>query len=79
MKNKTRHTGILSNLIGLPSSKQGNPRYSAHCDGVNFKTAPDTTIGYSIASYDGKNVQIVVGSHYGVCTIESIKEVTNLN
>ena len=72
MKNLSRHCGTIENLTRLPSSRNGNPRYSAYCGGVHFVTAVDSMYGYSLPNYVGKQVEILVGSHYGKTTLSRI-------
>lgn len=75
MKNITSHTGILEIIERLQNSKMGNPRYLCKVDGYTFKTAVDSTHGYSIQNYEGKQVQITIGTHYGTTTLNSIEKV----
>ena len=72
MKNITRHIETLESIERLPSSVNGNPRYSGYC-GVYFRTGVDSSHGYTIQNYVGKVVEITVGTHYGHCTLNSIK------
>jgi hypothetical protein len=74
MKNITRHTGVITNIKRLPSSVNGNPRYSFQCDGHTIKTAVDSMHGYAITNYENKEVTITVGTHYGSLTLNTIKE-----
>jgi hypothetical protein len=77
MKNITSHTGVLKNIKRLPSSWRGNPRFEAYVEeGVNhgfkFRTQVDHSHGYSIQNYEGKEVTVAIGSHYGVPQLDSI-------
>ena len=72
MENLSRHIGILENLTRMPSSSNGNPRFYAYA-GVNFRTKVDSLCGYLIQNYDGKRVEVTVGTHYGFTTLDSIK------
>ena len=74
MKNLTRHTGKLEQITRLPSSVNGNPRYSAYVAGVNFRTAGDSSFGYCLTNYDGCTVVVTIGTHYGYATLDSIKK-----
>ena len=73
MKNITRHTGVITNIKRLPSSVNGNPRYSFQCDGYTIKTAVDSMHGYAITNYENKEVTITVGTHYGTLTLNTIE------
>jgi len=73
MKNRINHTGTLQVIERLDSSFNGNPRYRAEVDGLEFVTAPDSSLGYSITNYEGKAVDITVGSHYGRTTLDTLK------
>ena len=72
MKSLTRHTGILSITKRLPSSANGNPRYQFIIDGYIAQTAVDSMHGYSITNYDGKEVTVTLGTHYGSLTLNTI-------
>ena len=74
MKNITRHTGKLTNIKRLPSSVNGNPRYSFYIAGVNARTAVDSPHGYSLTNYENKIVTVTVGTHYGHTTLNSIEK-----
>ena len=73
MKNRSNHTGTLQVIERLDNSLNGNPRYRAEVDGLEFVTAPDCSFGYSITNYEGKAVDITVGSHYGLITLDTLK------
>ena len=73
MKNITHHIGKLIITGRLPHSVNGNPRFTAYCAGFNFRTAVDDGIAYEIQNYDGKEVDIMIGTHFGVATLHSIK------
>ena len=75
MKNVTRHTGILEITKRLPSSSYGNPRYLIRIDGYTCKTGVDSMHGYSVPNYDGKNVEVTIGTHYGSATLNTIEEI----
>lgn len=75
MKNITRHTGILEIVERLNNSKNGNPRYLCKVDGYTFRTAVDSSQSYSITNYEGKQVEVTIGSHYGNTTLNSIHKV----
>ena len=57
----------------LDNSLNGNPRYRAAVGGLEFVTATDSVLGYSITNYEGKAVDIIVGSHYGRITLDTLK------
>jgi len=75
MKNITQHTGKLEILSRLPSSINGNPRYLLRVDGWTCKTPVDSTYGYSVTNFDGKQVYATIGTHYGTATLNSLKGV----
>lgn len=72
MKNITQHTGKLEIIERLPNSINGNPRYLCRIDGYTFRTAPDSSYGYSLPNHDGKVTTVTLGTHYGKCTLNSI-------
>ena len=73
MKNITRHAGKLEVLARLPSSYFGNPRYLIRIDGFTCKTPVDSSYGYSVTNFDGKQVEATIGTHYGAATLNSLK------
>jgi len=73
MKNITQHTGTLEILSRLPSSINGNPRYLIKVDGFTCKTPVDSSYGYCVTNYEGKQVQATIGTHYGTATLNSLK------
>jgi len=79
MKNLSTHYGTLTILERLPNSLNGNPRFLAAAldkgTGFTFRTAPDSHIAYKLSNYEGKQVQVVIGTYYGKTTLHSIKEV----
>ena len=72
MKNISRHVGTLEIVERLPNSINGNPRYLLRVDGVTFKTAVDSSYGYSVSNFEGKTVEVTVGTHYGTATLNTI-------
>ena len=72
MKNITNHRGNLEVIKRLDSSANGNPRYLLRVDGWTCRTAVDSSHGYSVTNYDGKQVRATIGTHYGVATRESV-------
>ena len=76
MKNTTRHTGTLRIVErDRNNGRNGNPRYVCTLDGITCRTAIDSSIGYSLPNYDGKVVSALIGTHYGMVTIEGVREV----
>jgi hypothetical protein len=75
MKKEREVRGGLKVLGRLPSSINGNPRYSLNVGGLDCCTAPDSGLAYSITNYDGKEVIAMVSPHYGRMTIRSVKTV----
>ncbi len=75
MKNITKHVGTLTILERLPSSYNGNPRYLLSIDGIVCRTAPDSSYGYSVTNYDGKQVIAPIGTFYGYLTLNTLKGV----
>ena len=73
MKNITEHTGTLEVLQRLPSSVNGNPRYLIKVDGYTASTKVDSDLGYGITNFDGKDVQAVIGTHYGKRSLVSVQ------
>ena len=75
MKNITMHTGELSIVKRLPSSGYGNPRYMFIVDGYIARTSIDSMHGYEVTNYDGKEVEVTLGTHYGQLTLNSIRKI----
>ena len=73
MNNVTRHQGKLEVVKRLPSSLNGNPRYLLRIDGHTCKTSVDSSYGYCVTNYDGKNVIATIGTHYGTATLDTLK------
>ena len=73
MKNSTRHTGTLTVVERCASSVNGNPRYLVMLDGYTARTMVDSSLGYAITNFEGKNVEALIGTHYGTRSIESVK------
>jgi hypothetical protein len=74
MKNISRHVGTLEVLERLPNSTNGNPRYLLNVAGFTCRTPVDSMLGYMISNFNNKTVEATIGSHYGVATLDSIKE-----
>jgi hypothetical protein len=72
MTNISRHNGILRILRRERSSANGNPRYFLQVARVTCYTAIDSSLGYSVTNYDGKEVIATIGTHYGRPTLDSI-------
>lgn len=82
MKNRSRHFGYLRILGRLPNSKNGNPRYNVFVadkagTGFGCRTKPDDMLAYQLPNYEGKAVEAIIGTHYGVATLESLKLAEN--
>ena len=75
MKHISRHIGTLTVLKRLPSSLNGNPRYLMDIAGVTCCTAVDSSYGYAVTNFDGKQVEATIGSHYNTATLNSLKGV----
>jgi hypothetical protein len=73
MKNISTHIGTLEVIKRLPSSYFGNPRYLLSINGITCKTSVDSSYGYSVTNFDGKQVEASIGSHYGSATLNSLK------
>ena len=73
MRDARTLTGKLEVIRRLPSSRNGNPRYLLRVDGTTFRTAVDSSHGYSVTNHDGKSVRVTVGTHYGVATLADIE------
>lgn len=73
MRNISRHIGTLEVIQRLPSSTNGNPRYLLRVDGFTCKTAVDSSLGYCVTNYDGKQVEATIGTHYGSATLDTLK------
>lgn len=73
MRNISRHTGTLEVIQRLPSSTNGNPRYLLRIAGFICKTAVDSSLGYCVTNFDGKQVTATIGTHYGSATLDALK------
>lgn len=71
MKNRTRHFGKLEIITRLPNSYYGNPRYLLRVDGWTCRTSVDSSLAYKLPNDDGKEVEAIIGTHYGVATLDS--------
>ncbi len=74
MKDITSHTGIVTNLKRLASSRNGNPRYSFNIGSMEVCTASDCSLGYKISNFENVLVDITVGEHYGRLTLNSLEK-----
>ena len=82
MKNITRHTGKIRLIERLKNSENGNPQFILGVFdrpekglGWAFRTPKDSMLGYEIQNYIDRDVDVTVtlGTHYGVCTLNSIE------
>lgn len=73
MKNISRHAGKLEVLERMPSSRNGNPRYRLYIAGFHCVTAPDSSYGYSVKNFEGKQVVATIGTHFGRATLDSVE------
>tara|TARA_R110000851_G_scaffold266824_1_gene419282 strand:+ start:243 stop:482 length:240 start_codon:yes stop_codon:yes gene_type:complete len=69
MKNLTRHTGRLNIIERLPQSANGNARFLLEVDGWTCRTAVDSSIANDVKNFDGKRVDAIIGTHYGMATL----------
>jgi len=72
MKNRTRHSGKLEIIERLPNSYYGNPRYRLRIDGFSCVTKVDSSHAYSLPNHNGKYVRAIIGTHYGLPTLDSL-------
>lgn len=70
MKNITSHIGKLEIVRRLPPSRNGNPRYLLRVDGWTCRTAPNSSLGYSVPNLDGKIVRAYIGTLRGLATLD---------
>jgi hypothetical protein len=77
MKNIQSINGVLNVIERLPSSINGNPRYLIAINSVCCKTPVDSSYGYCVTNFDGKQVQATIGTHYGNATLNSLKGLEN--
>jgi len=77
MKNLITYKGQVTQMKRMKSSVNGNPRYSVTVDNiVTACTAPDSSLGYTVKNIrEGDRVEMVMGTHYGRQTIDSITKV----
>jgi hypothetical protein len=62
MKNITRVHGKLTIT----------KRFLIDVDGYSVKTTVDSSLGYSVQNFDGKDVIATVGTHYGVLSLADV-------
>ena len=74
MNNITQHTGTLKVIMRLDNSYYGNPRYLLSIDGFTCRTMVNSSHGYEITNYDGKQVVATIGTHYRAATLNTITE-----
>jgi hypothetical protein len=72
MKNRTRHTGRLNIIERLPQSTNGNARFLLEVDGWTCRTAVDSSIANDVKNFDGKRVDAIIGTHYGMATLSDV-------
>jgi len=73
MRQVSQYSGILRIVRRLPSSENGNPRYLLTVNGVECKTAVDSSFGYCVTNFDNKPVAAGIGIHYGAPTLDTLK------
>ena len=73
MHNITSHKGTLNIIKRLASSYNGNPRYLLTVDGFKCRTGVDSSHGYCVTNYNGREVTATIGTHYGQATLEGIQ------
>ena len=87
MKNIREYTGKIVSTERMKNSVNGNPRYGVtfQCENgsiVNFVTAVDSSLGYTITNYansDQNLIRVAVGIHYNRYTLDSIVAVVYPN
>ena len=67
-------TGKLKVLDRLANSRNGNPRFLIMIGDCVCSTPVDSSYGYSITNHEGKQVSAEIGIHYGISTLNTIKE-----
>lgn len=80
MKNVITVTGKLQIIEKLKNSTMGNPKYLVGVVDDNhnlatFYTATNSSHGYSITNYEGKNVEVTLKTVRGKPTLQTIKEI----
>ena len=75
MKNISSYIGTLAIVKRLSNSRNGNPRFMVEVDGQAFYTAVDSMHGYSVKNFEGKQVEVTIGTHYGKPTLNTIKTI----
>ena len=73
MKNITEHRGIITDIEYRDTSNNGNNRYTFTLDGLTVITPLDSSLGYSIHNFEGKEVVATVGTHRHLLTLDSIE------
>ena len=73
MKNISRHQGKLEIVRREKNSVNGNPRYLLRVAGFTCYTAPDSSLGYKVTNFDGKDVVATIGTYYGRPTLDSLE------
>ena len=71
MRNVTTHTGTLTILGKLKTSRNGNPRYRVAVAGYVCTTRPDSMLAYELPSLNGTTVHAHIGAHYNRQTLAS--------
>ena len=74
MQTELTLTGKLENIERLPSSANGNPRYTFTVNNIACRTKPDTGVAYSLPNYDDKQVIITARNYYGYLSLITIKK-----
>lgn len=73
MKNISRHVGTLIISERMKNSEAGIPRYRIHVGGVNAVTKANSGLYASIRNYEGKYVDVTIGTHRGRRTLDTIR------
>lgn len=72
MKSITQHKGTLKLVKRMNNSTMGNPQFMLECDGYQFRTKANASIGYNIDRYIDKEVIVSIGVHRTCLTLDTI-------
>ena len=67
-------TGIMKNLDRLPSSRDGNPRWTWTIDGTRISTRPDSSLGYEVDNHQGRRVKVAAKLFRGLWRADNVEQ-----
>ena len=69
-----KHKGKLEIIERLKHSINGNPRFLLRVGDCVCRTAPDSSLGYSVQNWEGQKVVATIKTYYGKATVKRIRK-----